>query len=340
MPEARKSVRLADVAGRAGVSVSLVSRILNNDPTLTTRDETRRAVLSAVRDLGYTPHFPAQSLRSSRAGALGLVVYDVTSPIYQEVLRGAQAAVKDTGFVLLLGSADSPRSDHGDLRDAVVAGRIDGCLLHGGYGTEDPALQELYQLIPTVVINTSAQAGVPSVRLDDERATATAVQHLAELGHLDITFITGAPGPTSDARLAGFRAGLRAADLPITKASVCSGGWTADTGYESARKLAARRARPTAVVVANVIAALGVLSGLRATGIRVPQDMSVVAVHEAWFASHLDPPLTTVDLPLYELGRTGMSTLITSLDAPVPDDTLIQEPPPRLIHRESTTPPG
>ena len=154
-----KPVRLADVARRANVSPGLVSRIVNGDGTVRVRDDVRNTVLAAVKELGYVPNSSARALRKSQAGAIGLVLNDVNSPIYSEVVRGAQSAASQKNFAILLGDADGGDSASSGLRSALSAGRMDGVLLQGGYGVTDGVLEHISCISPTMIVNAPRRRG-------------------------------------------------------------------------------------------------------------------------------------------------------------------------------------
>lgn len=333
--------RLADVAQKVGVSPGLVSRILNNDPRLYIRDETRERVLAAVHELGYTPNSAARALRQARAGALGLVVHRISNPIYGEIIAGAQRAAAENGFVIMLGNAIGPSGDTRELTSILGSGRIDGFILQHGYGALDVALDQLPSSVPTVLFNSAGQAGFTGVRLQDEAATSMLVAHLAEQGHQRIGFIGGErSGLLSLRREEGFRAGMAEAGLMVREDWVVGNGWEAENGQAAFTSLlSATTDRPTAVVVINANVALGVLTSARKAGIAVPEQMSVCAVHDAWFTEHSVPPLTCVQLPLGELGRRATLKLIDILKNGTDGDVLVADPAPQLVVRESTAPP-
>ena len=164
-----------------------------------------------------------------------------------------------------------------------------------------------------------------------------AVAYLAGLGHNDIVFVAGPQGAqTSAARVAGFRNGIREAGLPQDKQQVFHGGWTADSCHDAVRRMWELGRRPDAILVVNVIGAVGVLSALHGFNVRIPQETSVIAIHDAWFAPHLVPSLTTVRMPLYRMGRVAAETLIASLSGQgSSEDIEISTPPPEIIPRAS-----
>lgn len=334
-----RPARLQDVAARAGVSKGLVSRLLNNDASLTVREETRAAVMRAVHELDYVPNSTASALRRSRTDTIGLGLEHITNPLFRDIVHGAQASASEHGSALLLLETDELSLSPEPFDHLIKASRIDGLLLQGGFGVQD--LSERYaRRIPTVVVNSPGTPAASGVSLPDEDAARIATEHLASLGHRRIGFVGGALGASNDARLRGFIAGLTGAGLAFNPALAVTAGWEGRDGVAAIRQHLDANEGITGYVVASAIAALGVMHGLATAGLRVPDDVSLVTVHDPWFAELLNPPLTTVALPLYELGYVSMDTLMAQIKGAPARDVLISDPPPRLIVRGSSTPPA
>jgi LacI family transcriptional regulator len=330
---------LREVAQRAGVSVPIASRVLNQDPTVRVRDETRRRIHRTAEKLGYTPNHVARSLRGSRSGAIGLIMHGLDSPINVSVLEGARGRCAAAGYVTLLADAQELATDHSQLRTFLARGRLDGAILHAGYGEGDRLIEQISKIIPAVLVNAEGGGAVPAVRLDDGAAGATATQHLLDLGHQAISFIGGSKDSQSSIRReSGYREAHEAASS-AGKIDIIHANWSAEAGVAAIKRLLRRKTLPTALVVANAVTAAGVLSALRDAKIAVPEDISVVAIHDPWFVPHLSVALTTVRLPLFELGSTAAAVLLESIAGNQPADVFLDDPPPKLIVRQSTTHP-
>lgn len=326
---------LRQVAELARVAVPTASRVLNNDSTVQVRDDTRRRILRAARELAYTPNSVARSLRESRAGAIGLVMHDLDSPINVAVLNGAQARCTDADYVTLLADAEDLREDDSQLRALLASGRLDGVIFQTGYGPGDQLVEEMAGTVPAVLVNSAHNVVAPAIQLDDAAAGALATNHLASLGHDHVTFIGGPSGaPSSTRREAGFHTVLNQHQIT---GSVVSAGWTAKSGANVTQRILQNRERPTAIVVGNAVTAAGVMSTLRDAEISVPEEVSVVAIHDPWFVPHLAVALTTVRMPLFELGEAAASTLLEGLSHGHMSDRFVTNPPPELIVRQSTT---
>lgn len=334
----QRPVRLRDVAARAGVSPGLVSRLLSNDTSLTVRPETREAVLAAVRDLDYVPNSTAASLRRNRTDVIGLVLDRVTNPVFTEVVHGAQEAAAEFGYGLLMADAEEAEKDETFLTGIIKSRRVDGLLLQGGYGPRAEMLQRYSEAIPSVIVNSAGNDAASGVRLEDDAAARLATSYLIELGHRNVAFVAGTPGAASDARQRGYEAALAAAGLPLRRELVIPAGWQAEDGRLAVRESlhSGRGGEADGFVVGTSVAALGVLAALAEAGVGVPGDVSVIGIHDPWFAPHLTPALTTVALPLFELGRRSVLQLLTHIDSGRPPEVVITDPPPLLIVRDST----
>lgn len=329
--------RIADVAARAGVSPSLVSRVLNEDTRLQIRPQTRAAIDRAVCDLGYVPDYTARALRGARTQTFGLALEHVTDPMFTDIVRGAQQSARIAGVMLLLIDAADVESGASDVLRIIQSRRIDGLVIQAGYGRNDDRLVRYVRQIPSVVLNRKGTQFASGVRLQDERAARLATEHLLMLGHTELAFV-GAPGGVESPatkRSRGFKTAVRNAGLS-PQITMAAEGWQPDDTYRVVTDLTSQGTHPTGYVVANAGAAIGVVSGLRDAGLDVPGDVSVVAIHDTWVAPHLSPPLTTVRLPMHELGVAAIEILHKQLAGGRRREHLITDPEPELILRRST----
>ncbi|MEV1329701.1 LacI family DNA-binding transcriptional regulator [Micromonospora costi] len=317
---ATKRVTLVDVAAAAGVDKAIVSRVVNRDPTLLIRPETRVRVEAAITELGYRPNLSARSLRTAKTGILGLVIPDFGNPVYAQIIAGAEAAALSSGHVLVTGSASGAASP-AEYLDLLGNGRVDGLLIAGGA----PSAQEQRILdgfdIPWLLVNRRDRNSHRYVILDDAKAAGMAVDHLVDLGHTEIAHIAGPKtADTAQRRLKGFTSAMAAHGLRAPASRIVTGEYTMDGGAEAAAKLLSARRRPTAIYVANVAAAVGVLHELAGRGLSVPNDVSVVTTHDTDLASHVMPALTTVRMPLRKLGATAVRELLDN-----PPDAAVEQ---------------
>jgi LacI family transcriptional regulator len=331
---------LSDVAALAGVSISAVSRVLSNAPSSRVSVRTRQRIEDAARELNYRPNFAARALKLSRTNVVALVVPDVTNAIFSELMRGVEETAAGFDYMVLLARAESMRPTADTIAKLVGEGRVDGVLVQvGDTMTAEDLSGILDGTVPAVLINSRRDDHVGSVILPDEEAAAVAVRHLVSLGHRSIGLINGLPDTDSARRRGvGFAAAMGAAGLPINPDFVTALGYDPQQGRAAMRAIGAFAERPTALVVANVNAALGLLVEARELGVRVPADLSIVAIHDSWIAENAWPPLTTVRMPLYELGKQSMAAIVDRIRDQVTVDIVVDDPPPELIVRASTAP--
>ena len=330
-----KKARLSEVAKLAEVSPGLVSRLLNEDPTLKIRPETRDRVMSAIEMLQYIPDASARALRSSQTGLLGFALYHVTDPVYAQMVDSAQSAAADAGYSLILLNAGELATRPTTFRKLAHGRRVDGLLIQGGYSDDATILRDA-SAIPSVLFNANAIPGFRTVRLDDAAAAMVATNHLIELGHTSIAFV-GAAGHSSARRYQGYVTAMAEADLaphpPI------AGGWDASPARDVTEHYLASGGQATALVVVSTTSALGVHAGIISRGLSIPDDISLVSIHDTWFTPHLSPGLTVAATPLGDLGRLAVEVLVEQIRSPRVGEAILSDPTPQLIPRASSGPP-
>jgi LacI family transcriptional regulator len=340
MPQrTRTPVRLIEVAQEARVGTSVVSRVLNGDPSLNVRDETRQRILDAAARLDYRPNALARGLKLARTMTIGLVIplgYSENA----ELIAAIERAAADRGYLTLLADA-AEFVGHGEsYRRLLLERRVDGLLMASGLG-EDAFLRGLRDHgVPLLVVNRRLDDGVPSASMDDERGMSVAVDHLIGLGHRRIGYIGGPQ--TSDIsrrRLAGYRTAMRAAQLRVQARYVEESSEHEVGGFEGMQELLRESPAPTAVAVWSVTSAIGALAAARRAGLTVPADVSVIAFHDAPVAQYLEPPLTTVRMPMTAMGNAAVKAVIALAEGKRVADTIVRRPGPALVKRASTARP-
>lgn len=328
-----RRVTLADVAAAAGVDRSVVSRVINRDQRLVIKDETRARVLDAVAKLHYYPNAAARSLRTARAGTIGFLIPDLGNYIYAEIVRGAEEEATTQGVLLLTGIV---HEDHPERYvDLLASGRVDGILLFSDRLSDDTIAALVGTGRPIVSINQRLSGIAKSVLADDEMASRVAVEHLLDFGHRRVAHIRGPLGSdTAERRLAGYRAALTDAGVDPRDEWIVPSDYTAAGGREAMIQLLDHESRPTAVLVANVAMAVGAIAAATAAGLRVPDDISVASIHDHPLATDISPSLTTVRMPLAEMGRAGVRALL-GLDGSDTGITVVGSPI-ELVVRQST----
>lgn len=331
--------RLVDVAEACGVTVSIVSRVLNGDPTVSARAETRERIFEAARQLAYVPNGFARGLRRSRTMTIGAVLPNLAYAVNAEIIRGAERQAAAEGYVLLVADAMEFGPASAAYQRLLMEGRVDGLLIASGT-TADGASAALSALpLPVVHANRRGEKYGVSVSVDDELGIGLSVDRLVDLGHTRIGYVAGPrDADTARRRRAGFRARMRERGLEVRPSMIVETTFTEAGGFEAMQRLLAMRRRPTAVVAASFASAVGVMSAVATAGLRVPDDVSVVGFHDASVAAYLNPPLSTVRMPLAEMAEAAVATLVRLIDGQEVEDIVVRSPAPVLIERGSIGP--
>lgn len=306
------------IAEEAGVSRTTVSLVLNEVPGVRVSAETRQRILDVAHRLNYYPDAAARTLVSGRTQTIGFVLCQSPDRIFAdvflpEVLRGVGDAVQATGFRVLLHSVEdvsAPDAYIGLVREK----HTDGIILSGPRSDDRHLLQLRAEGFPIVLLGQLPGSGIPFVDVDNAGAARQAVAHLVGLGHRRIGMITNAPLAYTAARdrLAGYRHAVEEAGLVHDEELVRCGDFREESGGAAMEQLLGLAQPPTAVFVASDLVAFGALVAVRERGLTVPDDIALVGFDDVQLAHYVDPPLTTVRLPAYELGHRA-AMLLTRL---------------------------
>lgn len=279
-----------------------------------------------------------QGERPEATGTFALLIPDFENPVYAAIINGAEEAASKAGSLLLVGRQDRRRV--ASYVELLRQGRVDGLLVAGVEATAADEISQLEGLaLPWLLLNRRTLRARRYVIVDDEAASTTAVEHLVDLGHRRVAHVAGPrSADTAERRQRGYTAALQAAGLRPGDGYIVPSDYSTIGGALAAAALLRLRPRPTAVVVANAAMAIGLLFELGRAGVLVPEEMSVVALHDLPLADYLEPPLTTVKMPLEMLGRRGIA-LLSSVAPGEPIEEVV-EGPVELIDRASTAPPG
>jgi len=338
----RKQPTMRDVAERAGVSVSTVSNYVNGRTNLM-RDPTRDRVEEAMIFLDYRPNATARGLRSSRVREIGFLIVDdaakfLADPMNGQVMAGAGEVTGERDYGLLIESAKLGEIDDGLFRP-IRENRIDGGILFlsGAPRQREVYLNRAIELgFPYVLFGESRADGVPSVSADNHDGAFELTRHLLDHDHERIAFIAGeASWPMIEQRHAGYRDALRANGTdPLRELQLFRGRYEPGAGEAMTAALLELRNPPTAIVTANDVLALGVYREARKRGLVIPDDLAVTGFDDLEFASCLDPALSTVSLPMHEMGRAAGSMVLDQLEDST--ETAPQEFPVEVRIRQSS----
>jgi len=323
---------LLDVARHAGVSPSTVSRILNG--TAKVSDDKRLAVMAAIEKMNFAPNQMAQGLKKGRSMTIGIVVQDISSPFFDETLRGVDDGLKGTGFASVIVSGHWNAAEEKERIRLLLARKVDGIILLSGR-LDDAAILQFANHRPIVSTGRALQTrSALGFKLDNEQGACLAVRHLIDLGHRRIAFVTGpANNNDADERLTGYTRALREADIAFDPALVTTGDFHEAGGLMAINRLFETNQQFTAVFAANDLSAYGVRLCLYRKGIRVPEDISLVGFDDLPGSSYTTPPLTTIRQPLYDMGRIATHALLTLING---DPVMAAIPPLELVVRETT----
>jgi len=322
---------LADISRRAGVSIATASRVLNGS-SHPVSDATRNRVLAAAEELGYRPSELARALVKRTSRIVGVIVGDIVDPYFAEIARGVEDVAARAGHLTMVCNADrrpaAELAHLGVLLDYHAAGVV---FAGSGYehAQEAAALRDAVDALKAggaaVVALAARDFECPSVLVDNRGAARDATEHLLALGHRRIAFVEGPPGlHTSAHRLEGFEAAMTAAGAEPVR---LAGGFEYEAGAAAAATLLASGDLPDAVLAVNDEAAIGVLTGLRRAGVDVPGRVSVAGIDDTRPARLVD--LTSVSLPLHELGERAARAILEGSDG----DVVL---PHRLVPRGTT----
>ena len=312
-------VKLADVARAAEVHPGTASRALNPDQRGQVSPETVARVVRAAERLGYVPNEQARALRTSRSRLVGIVVPDITNPLFPPIVRGAEHVLTTAGYTVLLTDTDNDRDRERRQIDSLLGRGVDGFIIATAQW-EDPLLTDLASAgVPVVLANrTTAGGRWPYVGGDEQAGVRLSVQHLVNLGHRSIVHLAGPQNvSTGRDRARAFRAAAKEFGLTPAQArvSVCQAYTEAQGEVAMQRAMRSPGPRVTGVVAGNDLIALGALDALSAAGLDCPSDVSVVGFNDMPFVDRLQPPLTTVRLPLQRMGGLAADLLMTELES-------------------------
>jgi len=332
-------VTITDVARTAGVSIATVSKVINGRYGVAAATSER--VQQVIADLGYESSLVARSLRSHRTNVIGILVAEF-EPFSTEILKGTSDAIAGSGYELLAYSGGGRTGEDVGWERRYLS-RLSGTLIDGAV-LVTPTVVSLGGSVPVVAIDPHAgPADMPTVDADNLTGALLATEHLLRLGHRRIGFLGGRPDLES-ARLReeGYRAALERAGLAVDPELVRVGGYRRQQAAAPARELLSLPEPPTAIFAANDLSAIGTMDVAREMGVRVPQDLSVVGFDNVPESALTEPPLTTVEQPIRDMGARAVEMLIALLgDTPLSSAEDLPphvQLPTRLVPRGSTRP--
>lgn len=299
------------MAARSGVSFQTTSKVLNGKGSVSVL--TRARILRAASDLGYVPNLQARSLVMKSTRAVGLITSDFSDPNLSRFIVGAEREARRQGYAVVITGIEPEGSAGEYALPAMMERRVDGILLAAPQMEEDLAAAKVLGTVPAVSLHEVAGGGVATVDSDHELTGVLATRHLIDRGHRVIATVIGTPGRVTESRLRGYRKALDEAGVPFDVELVDEGRWQIDGAMTATMRLLERRPDVTAIFAQNDVMAIGVLNALARLGKRVPDDCAVAGCDDIDLAAYTAPPLTTVHVPFYELGKEAMRLLLNMI---------------------------
>ncbi|KLU60603.1 HTH-type transcriptional repressor CytR [Peptococcaceae bacterium CEB3] len=330
-------VKMSDVAKRANVSTATVSRVLSKEGYVS--EETRNKVLEAIDILGYTPNRLASNFRKSSSHTVLAIIPDITNPFFSEVVKGLEKVAAERGYHVLLGDTGNSLHVERDLMELVREQVADGVILATARVTNEE-IEKLGRGLPIVVACEYFDGiSIPTVSIDNVVAAREATQYLIDCGHRRIAFISGRFNIVLNRdRIRGYRQALEYNGLHVHEGLIQEGDWTMESGMNAMSRILAMDQLPTAVFAASDEMAVGALKSLKAKGLRVPDDMSVMGFDDISLSEMVEPELSTVQQPKRELGELAIRMLLNIIEGKKLERTQVILSH-RLVIRGSTAPP-
>ncbi|NLM04516.1 MAG: substrate-binding domain-containing protein [Clostridiales bacterium] len=327
-------INIKDVAKRAGVSISTVSRVINDSKAV--RPKTKAKVLEAIEELGYKPNAIARSLKVRHTKTIGIMVPDISNQFYPEVVRGIEDVASMYEYNIFLCNTDLDSEKELQYFDVLEEKQVDGIIYMGGNISEEMGKRFKNASAPIILIGIDYE-DYPSVTIDNINASKEAVNYLISKGHKKVGMITGkAHDPIiSGVRKEGYKQALEENNLTFDESLVIEGGNRFKSGYEGARQLLELPEPPSALFISGDEMAIGAMRAALEMGIKIPDELAIVGFNNIDMAGKVFPSLSTIGQPMYEMGAIGMRVLTKILhDEELDDKKIVLNY--SLIERESS----
>ena len=322
------------VAERAGVSLSTVSRVLNGKASV--NKVLKERVEKAVKELNYRPNSVARSLANNRTDSVGVLVPELNAPFFGDLMQAVESTLRAADKHVIISVGRNCLETEKDAVEFLISRNCDALIMHAEALSDEYLLELNQSKLPVALVNRQVE-GLPDActSLDNEKGGYLATRHLLELGHKDIAYISG-PTDKCDAslRLEGHKRALSEAGLPINPQLIFNGDYSEEDGKIGLLELMARDVPFTALVCANDWMASGAISCARDLGMSLPHDLSVVGFDDVVFAHHVFPRLTTVSNPIAEMAEMSAKYILNKVYGQANNVQLYFEP--SLVVREST----
>lgn len=309
---------LKDVADLSGVSVATVSRVLNGDEVV--KEKTKTKVLEAIKKLNYKPNRVAQRLRTTRKTSklIGLLIPDIQNPFYVDVIRGIEEYAYANNAAVIIGNFSQDEKKEKLYLDILRSESVDGFVVAPSNEKDLYVKQLISDGFPVVCIDRGLkEVEIDLVKVDNQNGVFNAIEHLIKLGHQRIGFVGGNPSiPTSQERLDGYYEAMKQYNISIDPAIILGEKSDYHSGTRLTTQLLDLPNRPTAIFTGNNLLTLGALEVINQRGLRIPEDIAIVGFDDVYWANSLNPPLTAVRQPGFEIGKKAMELLMQRIVSP------------------------
>jgi len=333
---------IVEVARLANVSVTTVSRVLSGS-SHPVSEEKRKRVMDAAARLNYSPSALAKAMVTGDTKIVGVIIGDATDPYFATIVRGVEDAARNYGYLVVVCNSDrNPEVELAYLK-TLNDYRVDGLIFAGGGLNDQKYIESVTEILECFqergsVCVSLARQHLPSypVLMDNQQIVQDAVSYLVGLGHTRIAYISGPELlTTTQSRLEGYHLAVQEFGIEQAGELILGGDYTYQAGLRVASEIHAMSRKPTAVLASNDLMAIGCLVGLKELAYQIPRDISVIGIDDIAFARFVDPPLTTVSVPMYALGKIGMESLVTLRKGNRPEKELVVLPH-QIVVRKST----
>jgi len=328
---------LKDVAEKAGVSISVASRVLGNYGYVS--EETRRKVLEIAKEIGYQPDVVARSLKTKQTYSIGVIISDITTFFFTSVVRGIEDVANQNGYNVTLCNSDEDPDKESEYLKVLYGRKVDGLII-SATGKNTVYLKKLIRAgMPVVLLDRGIKdIETTEVLIDNREGAYRAVNHLISLGHKRIGIINGIRGiMTTEERFEGYRKALQENGIPLEDELIKYGDFRVEKGKEAMEEFIKMANSPTAIFVSNETMTTGALLALKENKVKIPQDIAIVGFDDPVWAPLIDPPLTAVRQPSYSIGTIACQVLLQKIrksnrGRPLHEEIVLK---PKLIVRES-----
>lgn len=307
-------VTIKDIAKKADVSVTTVSRVLNNKPDV--GDDTRAKILKIIDQLNYNPNSVARGLVMQKTHTIGLIIPDISNPFFPQVARAVEDKAQKLGYSVIFFNTDNNLEREKKAVELFQSKQVDGLIVSLSLGNEAVLKTLKAADYPVVQIDRSASDKLyPLVSIDNQNSAYQLVEYLFKKGHRKIAHISGDLNTTTaQARMKGYKEALKDYKLELNSDYIIKGDYSQQSGLKAMEKLLNLTERPTAVFAANDLSAAGAYKAIFAAGLEIPQDIAVAGHDDIDIASLLRPELTTMRQPKYDLGEKALTVLMEMIE--------------------------